>query len=429
MFNPESLDIILHERRHEDFVYPDYGRFSLAELPPTIEALLGVQTRRPTLPPALWRAHAGARRVLCLLVDGFGLDQFFDHRAGLPLLRRIEDAGVVHTLTSVFPSTTPAALTTLHTGLTPQEHGLPEWIVFFEEVDEVIETLPFRVLHTPGRDTLLQAGGRPEMLYDGDTIHQRLAAAGLESSVFVFHEYAHSVYSRATQKGAQVIPYVNILDLMEKLVDRLERSRGPGLDFVYWAGIDAALHQFGPGSREHVAALHLLFEQTSQQLLARLSKAAARDVLLLLAADHGHARVDPGRVVYLNQYLALERFYSRSKSREAIVPTGGPNDVFLFIDPSRMPDTLQLLRRELGERALVLETNDALQQGLFGVGEPTPVFRRRIGDVLILPRKGHHVWYEHRPNSPLDQLGCHGGLTEAEMLVPLVLCPLEALVS
>ncbi|HVI03849.1 MAG TPA: alkaline phosphatase family protein [Enhygromyxa sp.] len=429
MFNAESLEIIIRERRHDGFVRPDYGRFSLAEVPTTLAAILGSSSDRPTLPAELWHKHAGVRRVLCLLVDGFGLDQFLDYRALLPTLQRIEHAGDVHALTSVFPSTTPAALTTMHTGLTPQEHGLPEWTVFFEEIDEIIETLPFRVLLTPGRDTLLEAGGHPEMLYDGSTIYEHLARAGVESSVFVFHEYAHSVYSRATQKGAHVTPYVNVLDLMQKLVEHLEIQRGPGYDFVYWGAIDSALHQFGPGSREHIAALRLFFEEASKELFERLSKAAAKDVLLVVLADHGHAKVDPSRVVYLNRYLELERYYSRRKSQDAIVPTGGPNDVFLFIDPARIPDTLRLLAERLGDRAVVLETADALQQGLFGLGVPTPQFRRRIGDVLILPRAGNHVWYEHRPNSPFEQLGCHGGLTDTEMLVPLAMCPLEALVG
>jgi predicted AlkP superfamily pyrophosphatase or phosphodiesterase len=284
------------------------------------------------------------------------------------------------------------------------------------------------VLLTPGRDTLLQAGGHPEMLYDGETIYQRLARAGVPSSVFVFHEYAHSVYSRATQKGARVVPYVNILDLMQKLVEHLQASPGPGYDFVYWSAIDSALHEFGPGSREHTAAVQLFFEETSKELLERLSNDAAKHVLLVMLADHGHAKVDPSRVVYLNRYLDLERYYSRRKNRAAIVPTGGPNDVFLFIDDARIHDTLQLLARELGDRAVVLETETAVQQGLFGLGVPTAAFRRRVGDVLVLPRKGNHVWYEHRPNSPFMQLGCHGGLTEAEMLIPLAMCPLEALV-
>lgn len=429
MYNPNSLEAILRERRkREDFLRPDYGRYSLAEVPTTIESLFGLTSERPTLPERIWQRYQGVRRVVCLLVDGFGLDQYLEHRASMPTLQRIESAGEVHALTSVFPSTTPAALTTMHTGLTPQEHGLPEWTVWFEEIDAIIETLPFRELLTPGRDTLLKAGGRPEMLYDGETVYQRLAQAGIESSVFSFHEYAHSAYSRATQKGARPIPYVNILDLMQKLVDHIEGNRGPGYDFVYWGAIDSALHEFGPGSREHIAALRLFFEEATKELFERLSKDAAKDVLLVMLADHGHAKVDLSRVVYLNRFPELERHYARQTSGDPILPTGGPNDVFLFIEPGQVAETIRLLNAELGDRAIVLETENAVQQGLFGINDATAKFRRRIGDLLIVPRKGYHVWYEFRPNSPFLQLGCHGGLTDAEMLVPLAMCPLEALV-
>src|SRR5207237_9971701 len=98
-------------------------------------------------------------------------------------------------ITSVFPSTTPAALTTLHTSFTPQEHGLPEWTVYLEEVDTIIESLPFKAIGKGERDSMLTNGGSSEMLYDGPTMYTQLAEAGIPSFVFIYHEYAGSAYS------------------------------------------------------------------------------------------------------------------------------------------------------------------------------------------------------------------------------------------
>src|SRR6185295_6431189 len=165
----------------------------------TIESMFGLVPDRPVFPREMWAGRDRRRRVVLLLLDGFAFAHFLRYHRQHRFFSRIAERGDVHPLTSVFPSTTPAALTTLHTGLTPQEHGLPEWTVYFDELGTIVETRPFRAHGTPGRDTLLQSGGQPRMLYEGDTIYTRLATSGIPSFVFQFHAYVDGAYSRATQ--------------------------------------------------------------------------------------------------------------------------------------------------------------------------------------------------------------------------------------
>src|SRR5262245_36340890 len=103
-----------------DFIFPDYGRYSLAELVPTIEVMFGLDTVRPIFPREMWARHEQRRRVVMLLLDGFAYAHFLRYFERHRLFRRLAEKGDVYPITSVFPSTTPAALTTVHTGLTPQ---------------------------------------------------------------------------------------------------------------------------------------------------------------------------------------------------------------------------------------------------------------------------------------------------------------------
>jgi hypothetical protein len=429
MLHEELLERLRRERRRDGFTYPWYGSHSIAELVPTVQRVLGYDSGRATFPEELWQRWRGVKRVVTLVVDGLAWSHLAKYHARGSAFERIVRLGDVHPITSVFPSTTPAALTTLHAGLTPQEHGLPEWTVFFEEIDAIIETLPFRVLASGGRDTLLQAGGASEMLYDGPTAYQGLASAGIKSWVFNYFEYANSAYSRATQKGSTVVPYTNVCDLLGR-VRKLLHEEPAGYVFLYWGNIDGVMHTFGPHTPEHLAELDFFVEALERDLFSKLSKEDARDTLFVMTADHGHVNVEKERIIYLNRYLPLEAYYQRSKgSAQAIVPTGGPHDVFLFISPSRVDETLRFLTHELAGKAHVLRTDDAITQGLFGTGTPSPKLLRRVGNVLVLPRRGHHVWYEHSPTHPFKQLGCHGGLSEEEMVVPLALASLEDLVS
>ncbi|MCK6545212.1 alkaline phosphatase family protein [Myxococcota bacterium] len=429
MLHEKMLERLRRDHRRDGFTHPAYGAHSIAELVPTVQALLGVEPGRATFPAEVSERWRGVKRVVVLVVDGLAWSHLAKYHARGPAFERIVQRGDVHPITSVFPSTTPAALTTLHSGLTPQEHGLPEWTVFFEEIDAIIETLPFRVLASGGRDTLLQAGGASEMLYEGPTVYQHLARAGVRSWVFNYFEYATSAYSRATQKGANVVPYTNVSDLLGR-ARKVLHEEPAGYLFLYWGNIDGVMHKYGPNTPEHLAELDFFVEALERELFAKLTKEDARETLFVMTADHGQVNVEKERIIYLNRYLPLEAYYQRSKgSAQAIVPTGGPHDVFLFISPSRVEETVRFLSHELQGKARVLRTEEAIASGLFGTGTPSPKLLRRVGNVLVLPRRGHHVWYEHSPTHPFKQLGCHGGLSEEEMVVPLALASLEDLVG
>jgi hypothetical protein len=62
-----------------------------------------------------------------------------------------------------------------------------------------------------------------------------------------------------------------------------------------------------------------------------------------------------------------------------------------------------------------------MDEGLFGFGQTHPRFRERIGDYCLLP-KGRGVVRQWLPfEQPYQQVGVHGGLSDAEMMVPLCL--------
>jgi hypothetical protein len=89
------------------------------------------------------------------------------------------------------------------------------------------------------------------------------------------------------------------------------------------------------------------------------------------------------------------------------------------VRPNRRQWTLDALRKLLGEIALVIPVDDALAQGLLG---PAPVhaeLRRRLGDILILPRLGHFVWWREPGVMGNRFYGHHGGLTPEEVTTVL----------
>ncbi len=422
MIHHDLLHRIKKDRQRVSFVYPYYGAYSIAEIPAAVERLLGGTPERAVFPFLDKNEYA---RVILFFVDGLGFDHFIDYERWLPFFHRLATSGNVYPLTSVFPSTTPAALTTLHTGLTPQEHGLPEWTVYFPEFGRVIEPLPFRAHLSLDRETLLTEGGSFEMLYPGETLYERLCRNGIASSVFLSSEYSTSTYATATLRGATAVPYDSGEDLFPKLADFLA-STERGYAFVYWTAVDRVEHAFGPRSDEHIGALRDISRRL-EEFIASLDAEQVANTYFLLTSDHGQSNIQNEDIIYLNEYLDLDQHYALSPVRQAIPPTGAPHDVFLHIAEGRVPSVLAYLSEKLKGKAEVLTTEDAIDRGLFGLNEPVPRFKERIGSVLILPYEGYHVWYQYLPGGQFGQLGIHGGLSQEEMIVPLAMASLSDL--
>jgi hypothetical protein len=99
-------------------VRPAYGTGSLADLLPSVSAVLGVPGAVDVL--GLGDTLGDVDRIAVLLVDGLGAYQQEEVTRHAPVLADLN----ARTLTSGFPSTTPVSLATLGTGTAPGTHGI-----------------------------------------------------------------------------------------------------------------------------------------------------------------------------------------------------------------------------------------------------------------------------------------------------------------
>jgi predicted AlkP superfamily pyrophosphatase or phosphodiesterase len=411
------------------FVLPRYDGYSFANVPTTVQRLLGVDPGRPGLAAAV-PGLAGKRfdHVLLLLIDGIGFDAWTERTGELGFFRRLDGRGEVTSLTAIFPSTTAASLTTLATGLTPREHGLLEWNIFLPEIDEVIATLPFKRWHERHNDALERQGLDAAVLLEGTPIFERLAAHGIESLCFVHEGYANSAYSRASRRGSRTVPFATGPDLVDKLARAVNEATAPTFFYAYWDRFDLTAHQHSAFSSAARAELELIDRLFGERLPEQLTREAAARTLLLVTADHGHVDVRPEKTVYLTDYRQVLAALRRKRDGRAILPTGSMRDVFLHVEPAELEATKAFLDRCLEGKAEVWLTAEARDRGLFGPGPSAASFEARAGDLLILPYETSTVWaqYGGAPR-PHRMRGHHGGLTPREMVIPFGVAMLDAL--
>ncbi len=428
MINGKIRDVIKVENQVGEFVYPSYKKYCFSNIPSTILSFFNIQTRRPVLPAEIykdWLEYEDCSKIVLLLIDGYGYNKWLKHYRDYGFFREITQKGVLSPITSVFPSTTAASLTTINTGLTPQEHALPEWLIYFREIDRIINTLPFTPLGRKGQDTLLELGVNPEILYSGNTIHKTLKEQNVKSFTFIKSSYAHSCYSKIVHRGSKITPYITLSDLATRLRKTVEEEKGPAYFYAYIDDLDAISHLYGPHTAEYLAELSALSHLLRREILEKTEKKKAKETLLLITSDHGQVSISPKETIYLNDFTKLENCLKRNKKGRPILPTGSPRDVFLHIEPNKQEKISKFLSCRLKKRATVMKTKEAIEMGLFGTGRPKGEFLERVGDLLILPYDNHTVWYEHIKGKKLHVKGYHGGLVEDEVLVPFAITRLS----
>ena len=355
--------------------------------------------------------------MILLLCDGLGYNEW-TRQASKGFVGSISTKGSVRPITTVFPSTTAAALTTVSTGLTPQEHGLPEWYVYMEEIGDIIVTLPFSRVGDRGRDTL-EGEFNPKALFNGKTIFQQLREEGIGSTSLTSRMLAYTTYSTVSRVGSELLPYNAASDLTVSLRHLVERSRGKNLFYAYWSFVDTIEHIYGPDTDESEVEASLISHAFKEGFLSKLDRGAAKRTLMVVTADHGQLQVDPKETIYMNRWGRLVKAFERSPSGEEIPPWGSARDAYIRVKEGRLEDTTKYLQKKLQGVASVMTTKEGVGLGLFGINRPSRRFRSRIGDIMILPHGANTVWYRYKRGDPLSLRGHHGGLSGDEMTIPL----------
>ena len=373
-------------------VRPDYSGNGFVNLVASlVEARGGAPRHVPLagLPPAELRA---ATNIVFLIVDGLGDNYLRANGAGGAIARHRRGP-----ISAVFPSTTASAITTSFTGAAPIEHGLTGWFTYFPEAACVGAPLPFQ-----RRGEKASLGVAPERIFAEPSLFDTLATRAL---VVSWRTIIDSTYNAFHCGRAERLAYDDLPGFVEQTVAAVKSGPGKKLVYAYWPEFDQLAHRYGVASAEvraHFDALDAAFGQ----LLERL---AGSDTLVVLTADHGFVDSPPSESVELPPALSsMLRFPLCGERRVAFC--------HVHDEKTFMAKAMDLL----GERAQVRPSRELADEGWFGGGRPHARFAQRIGDVALLMR-GRGTVKDWVPGESRHlHIGNHGGTSEDEMHIPLV---------
>ena len=398
----------------DDVVWPRYDGYSIANLSATFAAILGTQMPGlPPLPADLWRDLArDVRRVVFVLIDALGYRRFLramdaDKNSGWrPLVER----GRFFPLTSVFPSTTVAALSSLCTGLAPSQHGYLGTLLFLREYGVVAQMISLKLAVKGTLDQLVSMGLEPGKFLPGPNIVEVFQSAGVSVYDLMPYQIMKSGLTRILHRGVdKLTPFISASDMWITL-RRLLESAGDQPTYVhaYHAPADSIAHYYGPGDEALDAELRAFIYSMQTEFLDRLSLQARAGTLLVIGADHGQTLTPRSSAIELHKQPVWNDL--------VMMPTSEARIAYAHVRAGRTQAFRDGLARDLPGKLIAVDTREALDAGLWGPGPVHPEVSSRLGDLLLLATGDG--WLADPTGQMPDFRGMHGGLTPEEMLVP-----------
>ncbi|MEA3218428.1 MAG: hypothetical protein QOJ19_4584 [Acidimicrobiia bacterium] len=371
---PSAGDEQDDEQPDDQFVAPDYGGACVSNVVP---ALLEWSHTPAWLPTT-----ARAEQVVLLVLDGLGWEQLQERRLLAPTLSHMSGGAI----TTIAPSTTAAALTSITTGLPPGEHGIVGYRMWVES--DVLNVLRWstprgdcRKVYVPGKLQYHEpfAGQRPPVVTRAEFVDTGFTHAHLAGARFYGYRMASSMVTQVAQLVRQGEPFV----------------------YAYYEGIDKVAHEYGLGPF-YDAEL-----RSADRLVEDLIAVLPRYCSLVITADHGQLETGNRTIQPHPDVLA----HTAAQSGEARFR-------WLHARPGRGRALLEAAHRHHDVHAWVRSRDEVLRQGWLGpkVSEEAA---SRLGEVA-LAAKGTLAFFDPADTGPFALLGRHGSLTPAEMLVPLL---------
>lgn len=407
------------------FIKPKYDSYCFSNIPGTIKYLLTGDGSSALPVDVLGNLPHKYDTVVLFLIDAFGWSCFEKYADDFAFLQRFQADGTVTKLTSQFPSTTASQVTTIHTGLPVGQNGVFEWHYYEPRLDAIISPLLFSLAGTQKRERLRFKEVTPEEVFPNQTFYQELGQRGIRSHVFQNRVYTPSSFGNVVFQGAEVHAYRSFPEMLINVGELLGQIRSPSYVFVYFDRIDDIGHQYGPDSAQIAAEIDI-FLTSMERLLFNKGLSKNHKTLLMVTADHGLAQIDPKTTVYLNldpRFTGFKQFIRKNQTHELLIPAGSCRDMFLYIKKEKLEAAKDFLNERLTGVADVCRVDDLIKEGLFGPEPMSEEFLGRVGNLVILPYENQSVWWYEQGKFEQNFYGHHGGLSKAEMEIPLLMVP------
>nr|MDO8111691.1 alkaline phosphatase family protein [Candidatus Sigynarchaeota archaeon] len=340
------------------------------------------------------------KNVVVIAIDGLGFNFFQRYFKDSALARYLAGS-----TTSVFPSTTAAAMTTIYTGVAPQNHGILAWFTYFKELG-LIGIMP-PMLTRGDRGLLIKGAAQPSQLLQIKSMFVNINARGYLLSP---SEFLKKPYNLVVSEKGQQIGFGKFTDMLERVKNIVKNSPGKNLITGYWPGVDQLSHEKGTTSEETIHHATDIITELGNFLDSFVP--GNPNTRIFITADHGLVDTTPNRIIQLDDHPDL-------KNTLTLPLCGEPRATFCYVRPRCTDAFERYIETNLSHACTLVKTEDAIAQSFFGKFEPHPRLFDRAGDYILLMKENYVLKDLLLGETRASLIGHHGGTSEDEMLVPL----------
>ena len=359
-------------------IYPNYDN-CLTNLSNSILKYYGLETSHSTLNDLddilIEKKY---KNIVVILYDGMGSN----------LLKRLlgEESFLykhkLRDINAVFPPTTTASTTSVLSGKNPNEHGWLGWDLYFKNIDKTVSMFPNTLKDT---DILVSEKSVSEEEYPYESIIKRIGTKVKSTSLFPFKD---TIYKD--------------LDDMLQNIEKICNEKEKNFIYAYYDDPDHTMHLTGTDSKETLNSFTMINKKT-EKLCKKL-----KDTLVIIIADHGHINSSS---VTIKDYKDLFELLERNTSIE-------PRACSFKVKKGKEKLFEELFNNYLGEYFELKTKKEIIDDKLFGTGENNKNFEGVIGDFIAIAIKDKYINYDENGKTYLSM---HAGITEDEVLVPLII--------
>lgn len=318
------------------------------------------------------------KNVVLILYDGMGSNLLKRNLSPNAFLNthKIKD------INAVFPPTTTASTTSVLSGLNPSEHGWLGWDLYFKEIDETVTMFTNNKKDTEEKISIESVANK---YYP------------YKSIIELINE-KHDAYYLSPFSD---IKYSN-LDDMYKQIKELCAKDNRKFIYAYHTEPDMTMHTEGTDTST-VKELFLKIDKGTKDLCNSL-----HDTLVIIIADHGHLNCE---------YITLSEHNDIFSTLKQDISIEGRACNF-FIKEEEKAKFEQLFNQYFANDFILYNKDEVIKKNIFGIGSSHARFKDSLGDYLAIATS--NKYFRYNENS-LNFKSMHAGITEDEVLIPLII--------
>lgn len=320
------------------------------------------------------------KKIFLMLVDGMGANLVNKYLPEDAFLRK----NMLFKTTTVFPSTTTAATTSIRNGKAPNANGWLGWTQYIKEIDDII--IPF-----------YGKGFYNDKQYDKDLMYKIAPVTFIEDELNKKGIKARILFPTFMEDGCENF------DIMCNRLIGYSHSDDYQFIYAYWDKYDSYMHEYGPSSNICKSYLaHINYE------IENLANNLSEDTMLIVIADHGQIDVKEEYNICGSKY---DKYLIRKPALE-------PRAMAFYIKDGMKQEFEKEFKNEFEDRFVLLSHQQVLDTKLFGDKRSNERFGEFLGDYIAIGKANTTLAYKEELTPYMK--GQHAGITQDELIIPVI---------